>query len=59
VWAPAAASVGLSVTFFGYAGTLGLGVLADGAVIDRPEELVAAIGAAFEELRRGALPDSP
>jgi WS/DGAT/MGAT family acyltransferase len=59
VWAPTAASVGLSVTFFGYAGVLHLGVLADGAVIDRPEELVAALRAAVEELRRGALPHSP
>jgi diacylglycerol O-acyltransferase len=59
VWAPAAASVGLSLTFFGYAGALHLGVLADGAVIDRPEELVAGVRAALDELGRGAPPDSP
>lgn len=59
VWAPAAASVGLSVTFFGYAGALRVGVLADSAVIDRPEELVAAFQAAIDELHPGALCDSP
>jgi diacylglycerol O-acyltransferase len=59
VWAPAAASIGLSLTFFGYAGALHLGVLADGAVIDRPDELVAEVRAALEELGRGALPESP
>ena len=42
VWAPAPATVGLSFTFFGYAGTLHVGTIADAAVIDRPEELVAA-----------------
>ena len=59
VWAPAAASVGLSITLFGYAGALHLGVLADAAVIDRPEELAAGFQAAMDELRRGAAPDSP
>jgi diacylglycerol O-acyltransferase / wax synthase len=54
VWAPAAASVGLSVTFFGYAGALRMGVLADSAVIERPEELVAAFRDAIDELDRGA-----
>jgi len=54
VWAPAAASVGLSLTLFGYAGALHLGVLADAAVIDRPEELVAGFQAAIDELGRGA-----
>jgi diacylglycerol O-acyltransferase len=58
VWAPAAASVGLSLTFFGYAGELHLGVLADDAVIGRPEELVAAFEAALDDVRRGALPDN-
>ena len=53
VWAPAPASIGLSLTFFGYAGALRLGVLADSAVIDRPEELVAAFQPAIDELRRG------
>jgi diacylglycerol O-acyltransferase len=56
VWAPAAASVGLTFTFFGYAGALHLGVLADAAVIDRPEELVVSFEAAFDELGRGVLP---
>jgi diacylglycerol O-acyltransferase / wax synthase len=56
VWAPAAASVGLSFTFFGYAGALHLGVLADAAVIDRPEELVTAFQAAIDELGRGTPP---
>ncbi|HEY2731964.1 MAG TPA: WS/DGAT domain-containing protein [Polyangia bacterium] len=59
VWAPAAASVGLSVTLFGYAGALHLGVLADAAVIDQPEELAAGFQAAMDELRHGALPDKP
>jgi diacylglycerol O-acyltransferase len=59
VWAPAAASVGLSVTLFGYAGALHLGVLADAAVIDRPEELAAGFQAAMDELRHGAPPDNP
>ena len=56
VWAPAPASIGLSLTFFGYAGALRLGVLADDAVIDRPEELVAAFQAAIDELARGVPP---
>jgi diacylglycerol O-acyltransferase len=58
VWAPAAASVGLTFTFFGYAGVLHLGVLADAAVIDRPDELVARFQSALDELGRGALPPS-
>ena len=56
VWAPAAASVGLTFTFFGYAGALHLGVLADAAVIDRPEELVVSFQAAINELGRAARP---
>ena len=56
VWAPAAATVGLTFTFFGYAEALHLGVLADAAVIDRPEELVASFQAALDELGRSALP---
>ena len=59
VWAPAAASVGLSITFFGYAGSLRLGVLADASVIERPEELVAGFRASIDELGRGGLADSP
>lgn len=59
VLAPAAASVGLSVTFFGYAGAMHLGVLADAAVIDRPDELVAGVRAALDELGGGAPPGSP
>jgi diacylglycerol O-acyltransferase len=59
VWAPAAASVGLTLTFFGYAGVLHVGVLADAAVIDQPEELAASFQSAIDELGRGALPASP
>lgn len=55
IWAPAAASIGLSFTLFGYAGAIRLGVLTDSAVIDHPEQLVAAFRAAIDELRRGAL----
>jgi diacylglycerol O-acyltransferase len=58
VWAPAPASVGLSLTFFGYAGDLHLGVLADDAVIGRPEELVAAFQASLDDVRRAAVPDN-
>jgi diacylglycerol O-acyltransferase len=58
VWAPAPASVGLSLTFFGHAGSLHLGVLADAAVVDRPEELVAAFQDAMDELSRGARADT-
>jgi len=54
VWAPSPASIGLSLTFLGYAGALRLGALADAAVIDRPEELVAGFGQAIDELARGA-----
>jgi hypothetical protein len=53
IWAPAAATIGLSVTLFGYAGEIRLGVLSDSAVIDRPQQLVAAFQAAIDELRRG------
>jgi diacylglycerol O-acyltransferase len=59
VWAPAAASIGLSVTFFGYAGALHLGVLADSAVLDRPEELISGFRAALDELERGTLAINP
>jgi diacylglycerol O-acyltransferase len=58
VWAPSPANIGLSVTFFGYAGALRLGALADVAVLDRPEELVAAFQPAIDELARGAPPSS-
>jgi diacylglycerol O-acyltransferase len=54
IWAPAPASVGLSLTCFGYAGELRLGLLADAAVIDRPQALVAAFQTAIDELGRGA-----
>ena len=54
IWAPAAATIGLSITLFGYAGALRLGVLTDSAVIDRPEQLVVAFQAAIDELRRGS-----
>jgi diacylglycerol O-acyltransferase / wax synthase len=53
IWAPAAATVGLSITLFGYAGAIRLGVLTDSAVIDRPQQLVVAFQAALDELRRG------
>ena len=53
IWAPAAATVGLSITLFGYAGAIRLGVLTDSAVIDHPEQLVVAFQAALDELRRG------
>jgi hypothetical protein len=59
VWAPAAASVGLSITFFGYAGDLRLGVLADLAAVERPEELVTEFRASIDELRRGSPVSSP
>ena len=59
VWAPAAASVGLSVTFFGYAGNLHLGVLADASVIERPEELVEGFRVSIDELGRGGRANSP
>ena len=52
IWAPAAATIGLSVTLFGYAGAIRLGVLTDSAVIDRPDQLVVAFQAAIDELRR-------
>ena len=51
IWAPAAATIGLSITLFGYAGAIRLGVLTDSAVIDRPQELVVAFQAALDELR--------
>ena len=53
IWAPAAATIGLSITLFGYAGAIRLGVLTDSAVIDRPEQLVVAFQAAIDELRGG------
>ena len=53
IWAPAAATIGLSITLFGYAGAIRLGVLTDSAVIDHPEELVVAFQAAIDELRGG------
>ena len=52
IWAPAPASIGLSLTCFGYAGMLRLGLLADAAVIDRPNELVAEFQTALDELGR-------
>lgn len=58
VWAPAPASIGLSLTLFGYAGALRLGILADTAVIDRPHELVADFEAALAEIGAGAVPPS-
>lgn len=58
IWAPAAATVGLSITLFGYAGAIRLGVLADSAVIDHPEQLVVAFQAAIEELRRATPAES-
>jgi WS/DGAT/MGAT family acyltransferase len=55
IWAPAADSIGLSCTLFGYAGAIRLGVLSDSAVIDHPDELVAAFQAAIDELGGDAL----
>jgi diacylglycerol O-acyltransferase len=55
IWAPAAATIGLSITLFGYAGAIRLGVLTDSAVIDHPEQLVVAFQSALAELR-GATP---
>jgi WS/DGAT/MGAT family acyltransferase len=52
VWAPVPASIALSLTFFGYAGTLCVGVMADAAAIERPEELVAGFRAAIDDLGR-------
>jgi diacylglycerol O-acyltransferase len=54
IWAPAPATIGLSITLFGYAGAIRLGVLTDSAVINRPEQLVVAFQAAIDELRRGS-----
>jgi diacylglycerol O-acyltransferase len=59
VWAPAPAMVGLSLTLFGYAGELRLGVLADTASIDRPEELVHGFEDALAEIGAGAPPAAP
>jgi diacylglycerol O-acyltransferase len=53
IFAPAPASVGLSLTCFGYGGALRLGVLADSAVIERPEDLVTAFEDAIDGLGRG------
>ena len=58
VWAPSPASIGLSLTFFGYAGALRLGALADSAVMDRPQEFVAAFQSAIDELAPGTPPVS-
>jgi diacylglycerol O-acyltransferase len=57
IFAPAPASIGLSLTCFGYAGALRLGVWADSAVIERPEDLVTAFEDAIEELGRGGAAD--
>jgi hypothetical protein len=59
IFAPAPASVGLSLTCFGYAGALRLGVLADGAIIERPEDLVTAFEDAIDELGRGGAAGIP
>jgi hypothetical protein len=59
IFAPAPASVGLSLTCFGYAGALRLGVLADSAVIERPEDLVTAFEDAIDELGRGGAAGVP
>jgi hypothetical protein len=53
VWAPAPACVALSFTVFGYAGALYVGALADDAVIDQPEDLIAAFHEALDDLGRG------
>lgn len=53
VWAPTPASLGLSLTLFGYCGGLRLGVLADTAVIDRPQELVDGFEEAMAEIGAG------
>jgi hypothetical protein len=54
VWAPVPGSVALSLTFFGYADTLCMGVMSDAGVIERPAELVEAFRAAIDDLARGA-----
>lgn len=59
IFAPAPASVGLSLTCFGYAGALRLGVSADRAVIERPEDLVTAFEDALDELGREQAADVP
>jgi hypothetical protein len=59
VWAPAPASIGLSVTFFGYAGALHVGVLTDEGLGVGPDELVASFRDALDELGRGVRARSP
>jgi hypothetical protein len=59
VWAPAPASIGVSFTFFGYAGALHVGVLADEAVGVRPAQLVKWFHEALGELARGVAANTP
>jgi WS/DGAT/MGAT family acyltransferase len=54
VWAPAPASIGVSLTFFGYAGRLHVGVLTDEALGVSPEHLVTCFHEALDELDRAA-----
>src|SRR5204863_245948 len=52
VWAPAPASIALSLSLFGYAGEMRLGVLADAGVITDPEALAAAVDQTLDEIVR-------
>jgi WS/DGAT/MGAT family acyltransferase len=59
VWAPAPASIGLSLTFFGYAGALHVGVLTDEALGVPPRQLVRWFHEALDELGRGVAANTP
>lgn len=59
VWAPAPAGIGVSFTFFGYAGALHVGVLTDEAVGVRPAQLVTWFRQALDELGRGVAANTP
>jgi diacylglycerol O-acyltransferase len=58
VWAPAPASVALSLALFGYGDELRLGVAADAGVIEDPDRIAAAFEAEMAALLAGARPAS-
>ena len=54
-WVPhPAPSVGVGISLISYAGRVSIGVRADTAVVDEPQELIDAIEESFEEMRRRA-----
>ena len=49
-WVPEAGSIGTGVSMLSYRGEVHVGVISDRQMIERPQDLLALVGAEFERL---------